>query len=94
MNLKNDVYIIDMSMSIKSTNLESLRSELVELKGRIDAKLKKLYYVKKLPYERLAKGRSLATLVDIAIKHLDKYELNELEVCLKDLVKKGVKLKN
>jgi hypothetical protein len=81
-------------MSIKSTDLEFLKSELVELRQRIDVKLKKLYFVQKLPYERLAKGRSLATLVDIAIKHLDKYELNELEVCLKNLVKKGVKLKN
>lgn len=83
-----------MNLSTKSTNLESLRSELVELRKRIDIKLKKLYLQQKLPYDRLAKGRSLATLVDIAIKHLDKYELNELEVCLKDLVKKGVKLRN
>lgn len=71
-----------------------MKSELIELRQRIDNKLKKLYLERKLPYERLAKGRSLAMLVDIAIKHLNKYELPELEMCLKDLVKKGIKLKN
>jgi hypothetical protein len=81
-------------MSIKSTNLESLRSELVELRKRIDIKLKKLYLQQKLPYDRLAKGRSLATLVDLTIRHLEKYELAELRVCLKELEKKGVKIKN
>lgn len=83
-----------MNLSNKPTNTDSLRSELVELRARIDIKLKKLYLMRKLPYERLAKGRQLSILVDITIAHLDKAENVDLQVCLAELKKRGVKLKN
>ncbi len=70
-----------------------LRKELVVLEERIRAKILKITLThRKLPYDRLAKGRNLKECCLFAIEYLDAGNDDKLQDFLLELRKSGIKI--
>ncbi len=83
-----------MRLSNKLTSKDLLILELNELKINIETKIKKLYTLRKLPHGRITRGVELLRLVEKTILHTDKFEKSEVQECLMELEKQGVKVTN
>lgn len=72
-------------------NKEALRAELEFLKLRIEGKIRNIVFTqKKLPFERLSKGRRLKELVIMALAALDKGDELKVNDYIRELREKGV----
>ncbi|SIT13426.1 hypothetical protein [Belliella pelovolcani] len=75
-------------------NKERLRAELSTLESRIQAKIIHLCLSnKKLPFERLSKGRQLKDSIRQTIQYLDQGEFEKVELYLKELSSQGLIIK-
>lgn len=74
---------------------KKLRAELQEYSNRINQKMIRLAQTsKKVPYERLAAGRTLRNHCDLAIEGLDSGDDQLVENCVVYLTKKGLTFKS
>ena len=79
-------------MNVDSIDNKKLRVELEDLKSRISSKITHLVLThKKLPFERLSKGRQLKELVIMAINEIDHKDGEKLNKYMVELIKQGLK---
>lgn len=73
-------------------NTEALRIELEKTKVRISTKINHIVMThRKLPFERLSKGRQLKELVTMAINAIDQGNEKQLNEYLNELMNHGLK---
>jgi hypothetical protein len=74
-------------------NKEELRAELELLKIRIEGKIQNIVFThKKLPFDRLSKGRRLKELVIMALTALYNDDQLKLDEYIRELREKGIKI--
>lgn len=79
-------------MNVNKIDKEILRKELEDIRSRISAKITHIAMThKKLPFERLSKGRRLKELVTMAINAIDQEKEEELNEYMIELINRGVK---
>lgn len=75
------------------SNNEDLRTDLELLKVRIEEKIRKIVFTnKRLPFDRLSKGRRLKELVIIALTALKNDDQLKLKESIKELKDNGFKI--
>ncbi|GHB44280.1 hypothetical protein [Mongoliitalea lutea] len=73
--------------------MNPLKEELEALKIRIENKIRTLVFTqKKLPFERLAKGRQLKELVIMAIKAIDDGDQKALNEYIEELKSRSIEI--
>lgn len=73
-------------------NTLALRSELEKMKFRISTKITHIAMThRKLPFERLSKGRQLKELVTMAINAIDQGNEKLLNKYMNELINRGLK---
>lgn len=84
-----------LTRKLTEEQTKELREELVILEERIRMKIRRLCVEnKQLPYERLNAGRQLKEMCLLAIEYLDKGQIVNVGLCIRDLEKKGLKVKS
>ena len=74
-------------------NKEELRAKLELLKLRIEGKIQNIVFThKKLPFDRLSKGRRLKELVIMALAALYNDDQLKLDEYIRELREKGIKI--
>lgn len=72
---------------------DGLKAELELLKMRIEGKIRKIVFTqKKLPFERLSKGRRMKELVIMALGALDKGDDLKVNEYIRELKNMGIKI--
>ena len=79
-------------MNVNKIDKKRLRNELENLKYRISYKITHLVFThKKLPFERLSKGRQLKEVVIMAINEIDHKNDEKLNKYMVELINRGLK---
>lgn len=79
-------------MNVNRIDKEKLREELEDIKSRISANITHIAMThRKLPFERLSKGRQLKELVTIAINAFDQGKDEQLNELMIELINRGLK---
>lgn len=91
------VYHVIMTLTRKLTEEQAkeLREELSVLTDRIQKKIGRICMEnRQIPHERVAAGRHLKSHCLLAIEYLDKGQIVNVGLCIRDLEMKGLKVKS
>lgn len=79
--------------TVNETNKEDLKNYLIDLETRIQAKIRHICLTnRKLPFERLSKGRQLKETVRQTIKYLDEGKYKKVAEYIENLSSRGVQI--
>lgn len=92
LRFKKYSYILIMGI-VNEINKEDLKNHLIDLEARIQAKIRHICLTnRKLPFERLSKGRQLKETVRQTIKYLDEGNHERVAEYIENLGSRGVKI--